>query len=199
MNTNFDNLKEKVKIAASATVDATKQFAIISKCKMQIAAEQEKIRSLYAKLGKLYYKDFITDEEPDEAEYNPLCKQISNHYRKISALRDRIEEVRDNYQGVKEENIAAKKKAEAAETHLMRLATLQTCEEPPVQEAAEDVSAALEEEFEIAAIAPVEEFEDTFKAQEEEFDEFPIADEEADLLEELNSLNDSTYYGELLD
>ncbi len=167
MSTNFDNFKEKVKIAANATVDATKQFAIISKCKVQIAAEQEKIRNLYAKLGKLYYKDFITDEEPDEAEYTPLCSQISSHYRKISALRDRIEEVRENYQGVKQENMAAKKKAAAAEKQLMHLATVQA------QEEAEEV---FEEETEVI-----------------------IANEEADLLEELNSLNDSTYYGEIFD
>ena len=158
MSTNFDNFKKKVKTAASATVDATKQFAIISKCKLLIAAEQEKIRSLYTKLGKVYYKDYVTDEEPDEAEYKPLCSQISARYRKIAQLRDRIEEVKANYQDVKQECREAKQKATEAEDRLITIASSRVEEDYPEVEA-----------------------------------------EEADLLEELNSLNNDTPYGEILD
>ena len=92
--TNYEELKEKARRAAGATVDAAKQLAALSKCKVQIVAEQEKIRSLYTKLGKLYYKDFITDEEPDEAEYEPLCDSISAHYRKLSRLRDLMNDIK---------------------------------------------------------------------------------------------------------
>lgn len=155
MTTTFDSLKEKVRSAAAVTVDATKQFALISKCKVQIAAEQEKIRSLYAQLGKLYYKDYVTDEEPDEAEYTPLCSQISAHYRKIADLRDRVEEAKANYQDVKQEAKDAKQKENEAEDRLILLAASQT--------------------------------------------ENPSAAEEADLLEELNNLNNDTPYGEILE
>ncbi len=123
MSTNFDSLKQKFRSAASVTVDATKQFALISKCKVQIAAEQEKIRCLYAQLGKLYYKDYVTDEEPDEAEYKPLCSQISAHYRKIAELRERMEEVKANYQSVKQEDVASKKQESEDEDRLIYLAT----------------------------------------------------------------------------
>ena len=156
MSTNFDSLKQKFMSAASVTVDATKQFAIISKCKVQIAAEQEKIRCLYAQLGKLYYKDYVTDEEPDEAEYKPLCNRISEHYRKIALLRERMEEVKANYQSVKQEDVTSKKQASEDEERLIYLASSQ------------DETAS-------------------------------STDDEADLLEELNNLNNSNPYGEILD
>ena len=157
MNTTFDNLKQKVRSAAAVTVDATKQLALISKCKVQIAAEQEKIRSLYTKLGKLYYKDFVTDEEPDEAEYQPLCDGISAHYRKIAELREQLEDAKANYQGAKQGAKEAKQKEDEAEDRLILLAASRP-EDTSNQDA-----------------------------------------DEADLLEELNNLNNDTPYGEILD
>ena len=94
MMRNYEELREKARKAAGSAVDAAKQLAALSKCKVQIVAEQEKIRGLYTKLGKLYYKDFITDEEPDEAEYEPLCDSISAHYRKLSQLRDQMNDIK---------------------------------------------------------------------------------------------------------
>lgn len=122
MNTNFDNLMKQAKSVLCNTVDTAKQLGNISKYKVQIAAEQEKIRKLYHQLGKLYYKDYVTDEEPDEAEYQPLCSGISAHYRKIAALREMIEEIKSNPQGVKEETMAKKQAADAEETALIRCA-----------------------------------------------------------------------------
>lgn len=158
MSITYENFKKNVKKAATATVDATRQFAIISKCKVLIAAEQEKIRTLYTQLGKVYYKDYVTDEEPDEAEYKPLCNQISARYRKISALRDRIEEVKANYQDVKKEHMETKQKEQEAENKLILLAAAQVDSTP---------------------VEPT--------------------DDEADLLEELNNLNNDTLYGEILE
>ena len=106
-------------------MDATKQFAIISKCKIKISTEQDKIRSLYAELGKLYYKDFVTDEEPDEAEYLPLCNRISAHYRKIAQLRERMNKAKTDYQGVKQEDQEIKQQATEEENRLITLATTQ--------------------------------------------------------------------------
>ena len=154
----FENLKSKVKSAATATVDATKQFAIVSKCKVKISTEQDKIRALYAELGKLYYKDYVTDEEPDEAEYKPLCNRISAHYRKIAQLRDRMNEAKNNYQSVKQEDQDAKEQEAEEENRLITLAATQ----------AESSSAS-------------------------------TGSDEDDLLEELNSLNNETPYGEILD
>ena len=92
---NFDNFKEKAYCAAGATADAAKHLALIAKYRLAILAEQEKIRSLCTKLGKVYYKDYVTDEEPDEAEYTPLCERISDCYRRINELRAKLEDLRE--------------------------------------------------------------------------------------------------------
>lgn len=139
----FETIKNKVKGAASATVDATKQFAIISKCKIKISTEQDKIRSLYAELGKLYYKDFVTDEEPDEAEYLPLCNRISAHYRKIAQLRERMNKAKTDYQGVKQEDQEIKQQATEEENRLITLATTQP--ELPAVSGTSDEDTLLEE------------------------------------------------------
>ena len=80
MKENVEVLKEKVIDAAQAAGRAAKLAATISQKKVLIAREQERIRRNYTRLGKVYYKDYVTDEEPDEAEYKPLCEEISNSF-----------------------------------------------------------------------------------------------------------------------
>lgn len=129
----FEELRDRALQVAGVTADAAKQLALVSKYRLQIAAEQEKVRALYTKLGKLYYKDFVTDEEPDEAEYQPLCDSISQHYRKISKLRDLMEEAKNNYQNVKSNCKNAKQQQEQEEARLIALAS-GTEEKDPLSE-----------------------------------------------------------------
>ncbi len=91
--------KETANNAAEGVLDAARYMAFMSKRRLEIAAEQEKIRRLYTRLGKVYYKDYVTDEEPDEAEYEPLCEQISEGYRRINRLREEMEAARADYHG----------------------------------------------------------------------------------------------------
>ena len=88
--------------AASSAGKAAKLMAYITGHKLQIIRQQERIRQLYTRLGKLCYKDRITDEEPDEAEYKPVCDAISDAYRCISRLRDEIEDAKDAYRAERE-------------------------------------------------------------------------------------------------
>lgn len=83
--------------AASNAGRAARLMAYITGHKLQIICQQERIRQLYTRLGKLCYKDRITDEEPDEAEYKPVCDAISDAYRRISHLRDELENAKDAY------------------------------------------------------------------------------------------------------
>lgn len=94
---NLDELKEMATDAAQSAARAAKFYAQISKKRLMIAAEQENIRRNYTKLGKVYYKDYITDEEPDDAEYLPLCESVSESYRRINELRDEIDDLKDAY------------------------------------------------------------------------------------------------------
>lgn len=85
--------------AAESAGKAAKYYGFVSAQKLSILREQERIRSLYAKLGKVCYKDHVLDEEPDEAEYLPLFDEISRCYRRLSGLRASLEEARREYRG----------------------------------------------------------------------------------------------------
>ena len=101
MKENMEVLKEKTVDAAQSAARAAKLVAVVSQKKLLILSEQEKIRRLYTRLGKIYYKDYVTDEEPDEAEYKPVCEQISDCYRSINALREEIADAKAEYHAAK--------------------------------------------------------------------------------------------------
>lgn len=87
---SFETLKDTAADAVQSAAQTAMTMARIAKFKMQILSEQEKIRKAYQELGRVYYKDFATDEEPDEAEYKPWCEKISDSFRRINQLRDAI-------------------------------------------------------------------------------------------------------------
>ena len=103
MKENVEALKDKVVDAAQAAGRVAKLAATISQKKVLIAREQERIRRNYTRLGKVYYKDYVTDEETDEAEYKPLCEEISNSFRYINDLKEDIEDAKEAYRAAKQQ------------------------------------------------------------------------------------------------
>ena len=97
MATTIDSLKEKAADAAQTAAKTAKHVAFVSKMRLEIIKEQERVRRNYTKLGKVYYKDYVTDEEPDEAEYKPLCDDISASFRRINELREQIAAEKEAY------------------------------------------------------------------------------------------------------
>lgn len=93
----MSTMKEMAGEAAQGAAKAARYLATVSKCRLEILTEKERIRRCYTKIGKIYYKDFVTDEEPDEAEYQPLCDRISNSYRRINRLKEEIERAKEEY------------------------------------------------------------------------------------------------------
>ena len=96
---NMDHFKEKANEAAVSAAKVAKYVAFVSKKRLAIVSEQDKIRRAYAKLGKVYYKDYVTDEEPDDAEYKPICEEISVSFRRINELREEIAAAKAEYNG----------------------------------------------------------------------------------------------------
>ena len=84
MKETMETLKCKAVHVAAGAAQTARLVALISKKKFAILAEQDKIRRCYTQLGKVYYKDYVTDEEPDDAEYDPLCERISQSFRRIN-------------------------------------------------------------------------------------------------------------------
>lgn len=102
MKENMEAIYEKAVDVAQSAKRTAVLLATISQKKLLIAREQEKIRRNYTRIGKVYYKDYVTDEEPDEAEYKPLCEEISNSFRYINDLRDEIEDAKEEYRAAKQ-------------------------------------------------------------------------------------------------
>ena len=93
-NESLETLKGLVAEAAQAAARVTRNAASATKSNISILTEQEKQKKAYLELGKLYYRDFITGEEPDDAEYLPLCDAITEATKNIEALRGELEEAK---------------------------------------------------------------------------------------------------------
>lgn len=84
---NIDAIKGYAANAAQTAVKKTRMLASIAKANIAILAEEERIKKAQLELGKIYYKDFILDEEPDQAEYLPLCDRITESLKLIDNLK----------------------------------------------------------------------------------------------------------------
>lgn len=96
---NTDHFKEKANEAAVSAAKVAKYVAFVSKKRLAIVSEQDKIRRAYTKLGKVYYKDYVTDEEPDEAEYKPLCDAITASFSRINDIKEELAAAKAEYNG----------------------------------------------------------------------------------------------------
>lgn len=96
-NDSLEALKGLVADAAQAAARVTKSAAAVTKSNINLLTEQDKLKKAYQELGKLYYRDFITGEEPDDAEYLPLCDAITEATKAIEALRGELEEAKASF------------------------------------------------------------------------------------------------------
>ena len=96
---NMDHFKEKANEAAVSAAKVAKYVAFVSKKRLAIVSEPDKIRRAYTKLGKVYYKDYVTDEEPDEAEYKPLCDAITASFSRINDIKEELAAAKAEYNG----------------------------------------------------------------------------------------------------
>ena len=97
LNDSFEILKNLLSDTVQAAAKATRGAAAATKANLNILSEQDRLKKAYLELGKLYYRDFITGEEPDDAEYLPLCDAITEATKNIESLRGTVEEIRGRF------------------------------------------------------------------------------------------------------
>ena len=137
-NENFEVLKEAAAGVAKNAAEKTKLLSIIAKDNLEILAEQDKMRKAYTELGKVYYKDFAMEEEPDEAEYLPWCSKITECRKKIEALRDEIADCKEKLGGDADELVIVPvEEAYPEEAAAEEAVAVEAEEEAPAEEAAE--------------------------------------------------------------
>lgn len=157
---NIEAIKGYAANAAQTAAKKTKMLATIAKANISILAEEDKIKKAQIELGKVYYKDFILDEEPDQAEYLPWCEKITESLKLIDDLKAQIEASKlDSNAAEDEEEPAKEVPAEAVEEVAPELPEIVVVEEVPAEEVpAEEVPEAPAEEPEAPAEdAPAEE------------------------------------------
>lgn len=91
MNESIESLINALADVAQSAANKAKSLKTIAKSNIGIISEQDKLKKAYAELGKLYYRDYVTGEEPDDSEYLPLCDKISELVKSIQSLRDDID------------------------------------------------------------------------------------------------------------
>ena len=137
-NENFEVLKEAAAGVAKSAAEKTKLLSIIAKDNLEILAEQDKMRKAYTELGKVYYKDFAMEEEPDEAEYLPWCSKITVCRKKIEALKDEIADCKEKLGGDADELVIVPvEEAYPEEAAAEEAVAVEAEEEAPAEEAAE--------------------------------------------------------------
>lgn len=125
LNDSFETLKNMLTDFAQVATRMTKNAAAVTKANINILSEQDKLKKAYMELGKLYYRDYITGEEPDDAEYLPLCDAITEATQNIDNLRTTVQDIRS----AKDDDLTE----EASEA-----------EEAPVEEAADQITQEIE-------------------------------------------------------
>lgn len=125
LNDSFETLKNMLTDFAQVATRMTKSAAAVTKANINILSEQDKLKKAYMELGKLYYRDYITGEEPDDAEYLPLCDAITEATQNIDNLRTTVQDIRS----AKDDDLTE----EASEA-----------EEAPVEEAADQITQEIE-------------------------------------------------------
>ena len=142
MKETMETLKCKAVHVAAGAAQTARLVALISKKKFAILAEQDKIRRCYTQLGKVYYKDYVTDEEPDDAEYDPLCERISQSFRRINRLRQELEAAKTKLAGEQPED-EAEPEAKPETKPLRKKRTLRTTKLPRPRKRTPEATAGL--------------------------------------------------------
>ena len=163
-NDSLETLKGFVAEAAQAAARVTKSAASVTRSNISIFTEQEKQKKAYLELGKLYYRDFITGEEPDDAEYLPLCDAITEAAKNIEALRDEVEDAKAGFARPSKEE-PAEDEAESTDLNAELENLNRELEEleqdlaklDGVEQKAEEVKEAVEAVFEVVDDTPTEE------------------------------------------
>lgn len=93
---NFEAFSGRVTEAAQIAAQKAKDLALIARTKVQIVSEEDKIKKAQIELGKLCYRDFTADAEPERTEYLPWCEKINECRAAIEQLQTMIAAIRNS-------------------------------------------------------------------------------------------------------
>ena len=86
----FENLGKKVGEAASIAAKKSGEVVEITKLSMNIAGEEDKVKTAYTEIGKRVYEITNSGTEVKPADYQSLVEQISVGKEAIKELKEKI-------------------------------------------------------------------------------------------------------------
>lgn len=85
---NFDELKNKAAGVLGTMAGAASRAARAARTSVSICAEEDKVRTAYQALGKLYYRDSKAGAAPSGPEYDREVEKIEAAFARIRELRN---------------------------------------------------------------------------------------------------------------
>ena len=110
---NIEALRGFATNAAQSAAKRSKRLATMAKANVAIQQEEVKVRKAQVELGKVFYKNFVSGEEADMAEYLPLCEKITTSLNIIEGLKAEIEQAKAGAEAPAEEPAEAPAEEEA--------------------------------------------------------------------------------------
>ena len=110
---NIEALRGFATNAAQSAAKRSKRLATMAKANVAIQQEEVKVRKAQVELGKVFYKNFVSGEEADMAEYLPLCEKITASLKIIEGLKAEIEQAKSGAEAPAPEAPAPEAPAEA--------------------------------------------------------------------------------------
>ena len=111
---NFEALRGFATNAAQSAAKRSRKLATMAKANVAIQQEEVRVRKAQLELGKAFYKNFVSGEEADMAEYLPLCEKITTSLNIIEGLRAEIERAKSGEEAPAEEPAEEEAPAEEA-------------------------------------------------------------------------------------
>lgn len=84
---NFDDFLNRAGSVAQTAAAATKRAATTAKLSISIAAEEDKVKTAYQAIGKLYYQDKLSGTAPSGPAYDEQLERIEAALHRIGELR----------------------------------------------------------------------------------------------------------------
>lgn len=86
---NFENFTKKVAETAKAAVRKSGDIVEVTKLNLNIGAEEDKIKKLYADMGRMVYELYLNGDEISSVLVDS-CEKIKNHEKTIQEIRQKV-------------------------------------------------------------------------------------------------------------
>jgi hypothetical protein len=91
----LENLGKKVGEVAQTAAKKSGELVEITKLNMNISSEEDKIQRLFAKMGKVIYDMYCSEEDTPEA-FKEDCEAVKAHKQNIEGFRAKIREIKNS-------------------------------------------------------------------------------------------------------